>query len=98
MGASDREGALRVAGLRDTMVLETKPGRIEAIVLAPSDSPIRVAGEALGFDPADPPEIRPSYLSTDRDRAVAQPEGLGEGDYQWDIERVRAGNSPTPTS
>jgi long-chain acyl-CoA synthetase len=55
----DIENALRIAGLKDTVVLETKPGRIEAIVLAPSSSPVRVAGEALGFDPSNPPaELR----------------------------------------
>ena len=32
----DIENALRVAGIRDSVVLETKPGRIEAIVLAPA--------------------------------------------------------------
>jgi long-chain acyl-CoA synthetase len=31
----DIENALRVAGVRDSIVLETKPGRIEAIILAP---------------------------------------------------------------
>ncbi len=31
----DIENALRIAGLKDTVVLETLPGRIEAIVLAP---------------------------------------------------------------
>lgn len=31
----DIENALRVAGIRDSVVIETKPGRIEAIVLAP---------------------------------------------------------------
>ena len=30
----DLENALRIAGIRDSVVLETKPGRIEAIVLA----------------------------------------------------------------
>jgi long-chain acyl-CoA synthetase len=55
----DIENALRIAGLRDTVVLETKPGRIEAIVLAPSASPVRTAGEQLDFDPAAPPaELR----------------------------------------
>jgi long-chain acyl-CoA synthetase len=52
----DIENALRIAGLRDSVVLETKPGRIEAILLAPSDSPIRQAGAALEYDPAKPPE------------------------------------------
>ena len=51
----DIENALRIAGLRDSVVLETKPGRIEAIVLVPSSSPIRPVGETLGFDPATPP-------------------------------------------
>jgi long-chain acyl-CoA synthetase len=34
----DIENALRVAGVRDSVVVETKPGRIEAIVLAPNRS------------------------------------------------------------
>ena len=55
----DIENALRIAGLRDTVVLETAPGRIEAIVLAPSSSPVRTAGEPLDFDPVSPPaELR----------------------------------------
>jgi long-chain acyl-CoA synthetase len=54
----DIENALRIAGLRDSVVLETAPGRIEAILLAPGGA-IRTAGERLGFDPsAPPPEIR----------------------------------------
>jgi long-chain acyl-CoA synthetase len=55
----DIENALRIAGLRETVVVETAPGRIEAIVLAPSASPIRTPGEQLDFDPTDPPaELR----------------------------------------
>jgi long-chain acyl-CoA synthetase len=54
----DIENALRMAGLRDTVVLETAPGRIEAILLAPG-GPIRQPGETLDFDPAaPPPELR----------------------------------------
>ena len=34
----DIENALRTAGLRDSVVLETKPGRIEAVVLPPADT------------------------------------------------------------
>jgi long-chain acyl-CoA synthetase len=34
----DIENALRTAGLRDSVVIETKPGRIEAVVLPPIDS------------------------------------------------------------
>jgi len=55
----DIENALRIAGLRDTVALETAPGRIEAVVLAPSASPVRSAGEKLAFDPSSPPaELR----------------------------------------
>ena len=38
----DMENVLRESGLRDTVVLETAPGRIEAIVLAP-DEPLDAA-------------------------------------------------------
>jgi long-chain acyl-CoA synthetase len=34
----DIENALRTAGLRDSVVLETKPGRIEAVILPPADT------------------------------------------------------------
>ncbi len=44
----DIENALRIAGIRDSVVLETKPGRVEAIVLA---------GTPPGGTP-DPAEIR----------------------------------------
>ena len=55
----DIENALRIAGLRDSVVLETEPGRIEAILLAPGAGPIRAPGEDLGYDPAaPPPEMR----------------------------------------
>ncbi len=62
----DIENALRIAGLRDSVVIETAPGRIEAILLAPAAGPIRAAGEALGFDPAAPPP----KLRADIDAAV----------------------------
>jgi long-chain acyl-CoA synthetase len=35
----DLENALRVAGIRDSVALETRPGRIEAIVLGPGGGP-----------------------------------------------------------
>ena len=41
----DIENALRIAGLRDAVVVETEPGRIEAVVLADSD------GGGAGRDP-----------------------------------------------
>jgi long-chain acyl-CoA synthetase len=40
----DIENALRVAGIRDSVVLETEPGRIEAIVLAPGGGARMPAG------------------------------------------------------
>jgi long-chain acyl-CoA synthetase len=42
----DIENALRVAGIRDSVVLETEPGRIEAIVLAPPDPGIPAASRS----------------------------------------------------
>jgi Long-chain acyl-CoA synthetases (AMP-forming) len=55
----DLENALRIAGLRDSVVLETRPGRIEAVLLSPTSGPIHQPGEVLGFDPAaPPPEMR----------------------------------------
>jgi long-chain acyl-CoA synthetase len=57
----DIENALRIAGLRDTVAVETEPGRIEAVVLARSageddpaaekaavDAAVRAANAALG--------------------------------------------------
>jgi long-chain acyl-CoA synthetase len=45
----DIENALRVAGIRDSVVLETKPGRIEAILLDPRHTALAVAmGHASG--------------------------------------------------
>ena len=54
----DIENALRIAGLRDSVVLETAPGRIEAVLLVPG-GPIRTADDKLELDPAaPPPELR----------------------------------------
>jgi long-chain acyl-CoA synthetase len=46
----DIENALRTAGLRDSVVVETRPGRIEAIVLSP--------GEGKGAGATDPDHNR----------------------------------------
>ena len=54
----DIENALRVAGIRDSVVVETRPGRIEAIVLAPGShglpqgGDIPAAGPGASGDPA----------------------------------------------
>jgi long-chain acyl-CoA synthetase len=39
----DIENALRIAGIRDSVVLETRPGRIEAILLDPRKTPMAAA-------------------------------------------------------
>ena len=43
----DIENALRVAGVRDSVVLETAPGRIEAVVLALADESDEVMKERV---------------------------------------------------
>ena len=47
----DIENALRVAGIRDSIVLETEPGRIEAIILPPVAAQ-QVPDEGPGASPA----------------------------------------------
>jgi len=51
----DIENELRVAGLRDTVVLETSPGRIEAVVL-PHDQPVLPQGGLIPSARARTPE------------------------------------------
>jgi long-chain acyl-CoA synthetase len=51
----DIENALRTAGLRDAVVVETRPGRIEAVVLAPGAPVLPQPGERA--DMSRPPEI-----------------------------------------
>jgi long-chain acyl-CoA synthetase len=47
----DLENALRVAGLRDTVIIETAPGRIEAVVLrSAADAELADAGSGGGPD------------------------------------------------
>ena len=55
----DIENALRIAGIRESVVLEIRPGRIEAIVLPPGSHAIPQAGEPPAMDPAMlPDELR----------------------------------------
>ncbi len=56
----DIENALRTAGVRDSVVIETRPGRIEAVVLAPGSAVVPRGGdlpgqgvEALHRDPGE---------------------------------------------
>jgi long-chain acyl-CoA synthetase len=45
----DIENALRTAGLRESVVIETRPGRIEAVVLAPGEPVIPRGGDVPGM-------------------------------------------------
>jgi long-chain acyl-CoA synthetase len=55
----DIENALRVAGIRDSVALETRPGRIEVVVLAPgTHADPRDARATSGLDGAAPEDVR----------------------------------------
>jgi long-chain acyl-CoA synthetase len=53
----DIENALRIAGIRDSVVVETRPGRIEAVVLGSAGAP-GIPGAAAAAVDADPAELR----------------------------------------
>ena len=48
----DIENALRTAGIRDAVVVETKPGRIEAVILAPGEPVLPQGGDPAGGEGA----------------------------------------------
>jgi len=54
----DIENALRIAGIRDSVVLETEPGRIEAVVLGSAASPPAAPGARAHTAPPDPAALR----------------------------------------
>jgi long-chain acyl-CoA synthetase len=54
----DIENALRIAGIRDSVVLETEPGRIEAVVLGSAASPPAAPGARTHAVPPDPAAVR----------------------------------------
>ena len=57
----DVENALRTAGIRDAVVMETRPGRIEAVVLAPGAPVLPQGGDVASPHPPelhDPEKIR----------------------------------------
>jgi long-chain acyl-CoA synthetase len=54
----DIENALRIAGIRDSVVLETEPGRIEAVVLGSAASPPGAPGARASAVPPDPGALR----------------------------------------
>jgi long-chain acyl-CoA synthetase len=51
----DIENALRIVGIRESVVLETSPGRIEAILLAPGTHGLPRGGDGPGGTPEDRP-------------------------------------------
>ena len=55
----DLENALRIAGIRDSVAIETKPGRIEAVVLAPGTHSVPGDTRATpAIDAASPEDVR----------------------------------------
>jgi long-chain acyl-CoA synthetase len=65
----DIENALRTAGIRDAVVVETKPGRIEAMVLAPGDPVLPPVG--LRSDAPQAPKVDdPARLRAEIEAAV----------------------------
>jgi long-chain acyl-CoA synthetase len=78
----DVENALRTAGLRDSVVIETRPGRIEAVVLAPRrsgggstepDAPTDDDGAAVETQVADPAAAEPIQAAVRAANATLAP-------------------------
>lgn len=65
----DVENALRTAGIRDSVVIETRPGRIEAVVLAPG-TPILPRGGDVPGQGVEGLHRDPVELATEIDTAV----------------------------
>ncbi|MFH1475322.1 MAG: hypothetical protein ABIG85_05625, partial [Chloroflexota bacterium] len=67
----DIENALRAAGIRESVVLETEPGRIEAIVPAPGTVERALGGgAATPADGAFAPEVDLEKVRAEIDAAV----------------------------
>ena len=65
----DIENALRVAGIRDSVVVETRPGRIEAIVLAPGSHGLPQGGDIPATGASDP-SVDPALVRARIDGSV----------------------------
>jgi long-chain acyl-CoA synthetase len=65
----DIENALRTAGIRDSVVIETRPGRIEAVVLAPGSTVMPRGGDVPGQG-AEALHRDPTELGAEIDAAV----------------------------
>ena len=91
----DIENALRIAGIRDSVVVETQPGRIEAVVLASAVSAGLPRAEA-GGDRARPGRApRPARRrGQGRQRARS---GRTSGSPRGGCGRTRTSRGPTPS-
>ncbi len=69
----DIENALRVAGVRDSVVVETRPGRIEAVVLAPRDADRRPPMSGSRSRQRSRPRTRPSRFTSEWPRPASGP-------------------------
>jgi long-chain acyl-CoA synthetase len=67
----DIENELRMAGIRDSVVIETRPGRIEAVVLAPDTHGIPQGGDIPAARPTDP-EATPGVVRARIDESIAR--------------------------
>ena len=65
----DIENALRTAGIRDSVVIETAPGRIEAVVLAPGSHALPQGGD-IPRDESDPAGRNPEDVRVQINAAV----------------------------
>ncbi len=79
----DMENALRVVGIRDSVVVETTPGRIEAIVLAPGSHAAPGGNATAGSSgtPEEPDEVRAAIDSAVR--AANQALGANQRIAAW---------------
>ena len=68
----DIENALQIAGIRDSVVLETEPGRIEAIVLAPGAPGVPAGGRSRSLASAFRTEDEDPSLTQQRIAAAVK--------------------------
>jgi long-chain acyl-CoA synthetase len=70
----DIENALRTAGVRDSVVIETRPGRIEAVILAPGSAVMPRGGDVPGQG-VEALHRDPTELAEEIDAAVKKANG-----------------------
>ena len=96
----DIENALRIAGIRDSVVLETEPGRIEAVVLGSATGPpgagaVGAPGEpiprrfATGSTPRSRPRTRRSARTSASRAGGCGPTRTSRGPTRYKIKRAQ---------